>query len=308
MKRIATFLIFSLFVGAYSYGQKKSGTVFSEHEAIEKTIELWKAVADGDEAKYRSYFADSAYVMRNGEQRPKMAKADIGKGIGNLSKNYKNFKVGAQKPAYPDAIEYKDGGTWVQDWLLMEGIHKKTGVVLELPIHNVYRFNDKGQIDLVINYFDDDVFEEISNSQKTLENGKVYINHPHIVSVRKLLNAFAAGDMEEWASYYTPDARFTSASMKFGESRSLEEHKEAITKMWHSGNLKFKIEQIGYPDCIYYEKSSQYVVYSWWNMIVRKDGKTFEIPYMLTHNFNDEGKITFAHVYVSSNHFDQLGD
>jgi len=43
-----------------SYSQKKAGTVFSEHEAIDKTRELWKAVVNGDEARFRSFFADSA--------------------------------------------------------------------------------------------------------------------------------------------------------------------------------------------------------------------------------------------------------
>ena len=33
------------------------------------------------------------------------------------------------KPAFPDAMEYKEGGTWVQDWLLMTGVHKETGIV-----------------------------------------------------------------------------------------------------------------------------------------------------------------------------------
>ena len=189
MKKISVLLIMLLIVGANSFSQKKSGTVYSEHETIEKTRGVWKAYVNGDEAKYRSFFADTAYLTRNDNPTRAMANADIGKGIGNMGKNYDNFMVEDQKPAYPDAIEYKEGGTWVQDWLIMTGIHKATGIVLDLPVHNLYRFNKAGKITTMVSYFNDDVFEEIGNSLRTVENGTVYINHPYIVTVRKVMNA-----------------------------------------------------------------------------------------------------------------------
>jgi hypothetical protein len=306
MKKITTLLFLLLFVGVNSFSQKKSGTIFSEHEAIGKTKELWKAAVTGDEEKYRSYFADSAYIIRNSNTPPITANAEIGKGLAKWNENYDNLKIEDQKPAYPDAMEYKEGGTWVQDWLIMTGIHKKTGVVLNLPVHNLYSFNEEGKITALISYFDDDVFEEISNSQTTRENGKVYINHPYIVTVRKVINAFVAKDMEKWAANFSPEAKFRTSFMQLGESLNLEENWEAVSGKYFKDDLKFKVEQMGYPDCIYYEKSNQYVVYSWWKMVVVKEGKKYEFPVMLSHDFDEEGKIIFESAHVSLNHLEKF--
>ena len=100
----------------------------------------------GDEAKYRSYFAESAYIVRNSDTLPKTENENIGKGLAVWTGNFENLMVGDYKPAYPDALEYKDGGTWVQDRLLISGIHKETGIVLNLPFHNLYAFNEEGKI------------------------------------------------------------------------------------------------------------------------------------------------------------------
>lgn len=306
MKKITALFLLLLFAGVHSFSQKKSGVIYSEHESILKTQELWKAAIHGDETAYRSFFADSAYIIRNSDNPPKRANDQIGKGLSDWSKSYENFKIQDQKPAFPDALEYKEGGTWVQDWLLMTGVHKETGIALELPIHNLYAFNEDGKITMMASYFNNDVFEDIGNSSKTIANGTVYINHPYIVTVRKVINAFVAKDFDKWASFYSPKARFSSASMKLGESHSLEEHKQGLIEMYASDDLKYKVEQIGYPDCVYYEKNDLYVVYSWWNMILKKDGKIHEIPFMVSHDFDDEGKIISAISYASSNHFEGL--
>ena len=305
MKKITVLFILLLIAGTNSFSQKKSGVIFSEHEAITKTQELWNAFVEGDEATYRSFFADSALIIRNGNSWPS-ANAQIGKGLSDFSKNYENLKVQDQKPAFPDAMEYKEGGTWVQDWLLMTGVHKETGIVVDLPLHNIYSFDDDGKIKIMIMYFDDDVFEEIGNSTETRENGTVYINHPYIVKVRKAVNAFVARDIETMAGYFSPKAVITFSAMKPGESMSVDEYKKYMADRYFKDELKYKMEQIGYPDCVHYEKSDQYVVYSWWNLIVQKDGKKYEIPLMLSHDFNDDGEVVRMHVYASDNHFDFL--
>ena len=88
----------------------------------------------------------------------------------------------------------------------------------------------------------------------------------------------------------------------------MESDKENIKNMFHSGNLKFKVEQIGYPDCVYYAKNDGYVVYSWWKMTVKKGDEKAEFGYMLSHDYDDEGKIVNEHVYVSSNQLDIFRD
>ena len=113
---------------------------------------------------------------------------------------------------------------WVQDWLLMTGVLKESGIMMDLPSHNIYSFDEDGKVKMMVVYFNDEV--------------------------------------------------------------------------------KFKMEQVGYPDCIYYAKNDIYGVYSWRNLIVIKDGKKHEIPLMLSHDFNDEGEVVRYHVYTSDNHFD----
>ncbi len=306
MRKITSLFILLLFIGVNSFSQKKSGTIFFEHETIDKTRALWEAFVNADEEKYGSFFADSAFVIYNGHQKPKITNAEISKGVAKWVGNYDNLKVGDQKPAYPDAIEYKDAGNWVQDWLLMTGIHKKTGVILNLPIHNLYAFNEEGKITFMSTYFDNAVFEEIEDSQTTSENGVVYINHPYILTVRKAMNAFVAKDMEKWSSFYSPKAKFTNSSMQLDQSMNMEAYKATMSKMFFKDDLKFKVEQVGYPDCIHYEKDDVYVVYSWWKMMVKKEGKVFEFPFMISHDINKEGKIVMERIYMSSNHLDKL--
>ena len=306
MRKISLLLILLLIVGVSSFSQKKNGTIFSEHDYIDKTKETWKALVNGDAETFRSFFADSAYIVRNDQVEPITPNAEIGKGLAEWVEAYENLQVGDYKPAAPDALEYKEGGTWVQDWLIMTGVHKETGVRLDLPIHNLYSFNEEGKITARMSYFDNAVFEEIANSQKTRENGTVYINHPYIVIVRKAMNAFMAKDLEKWATFYSPKAMCTSLSMPLDETQSMEEYHMELAKMFFGDDMKFKVEQVGYPDCIYYEKTDNYIVYSWWKMMVKKEGNLIEFPFMVSHDFDDEGMIIFENIYMSSNHLENL--
>lgn len=306
MRKITALLILLLFVGVNSFSQKKSGTIFSEHETIDLTRELWQAAVSGDEENYRSFFADSALIIDNGNQKPITPNAKIGKGLADWVGTFDKLKIKDQKPAFPDALEYKEAGIWVSDWLLMTGIHKETGIILNLPIHNMYGFNEEGKVAVMITYFDGSVFEEISDSKTTKGNGKVYINHPYISTVRKAMNAFVAKDVDTWTSFYSPKARFTNLSMQVNESMSLEEYKVAMSNMFFKEDFKFKVEQVGYPDCLHYEKGDAWVVYSWWKMMFKKDGKVYEYPFMLSHSFNDEGIIVHEYIYMSTNHLDKL--
>jgi ketosteroid isomerase-like protein len=305
MKKPIAIVCVLLFTGATMFSQKKSGTVFSEHEAIGKTQEMWKAFVEGDEEAYRGFYADSAWILINDQREPKTANADIGKGIGWWKENYENFMIKDNKPAYPDALEYKDGGTWVQDWLLATGIHKESGIVLELPIHSIYAFDDEGKITLRISYFDNDIFEEINKSSRKIENGKIYISHPYIASVRKAMNAFVARDLETFKSFFTENARVSSLTQQIGDSMPLDEYTDYLAERYYQDDMKIKVEQVGYPDCMYYEESDGYVVYSWWEMKLMKGDKRIEFPFMLSHDFNKEGKIVRQNTYVSSNHLEK---
>lgn len=300
MNKITIGLFLLLFVGVSSYAQKKSGTLYAEHETIDLTRELWKAFADGDQEKYASYFADSVVFISNGDYPDsKTAKEKAGKQVKWWKENFVNLEIADHKPAFPDALEYKDGGTWVQDWLLVSARHSKSGINMKLALHNMYRFNDEGKIDLMDQHFNNNIFEEIRSSETTKGNGKVYINHPHIATVRKAINAYMDRNVDDWAEYFSPDARFGHYGLEFGKTMSYEENMKEM-KEGFASDAKVSVEEVGYPDCIYYEKSGQYVIYSWWKVMKKTDDGKEVYGVMLTHNIDDDGKIVFEDVNLTS--------
>jgi hypothetical protein len=139
------------------------------------------------------------------------------------NKEFKNLSFADDKPASPDAIQYKEGELFVQDWLKIMGTHEKSGINLNWAIHNVYRFNKDGKIDVFLQYYDNSAFAEINNSSRTIENGTVYIDHPYIVTVRKCVNAYCAEDIEALKTFYSPKAIFWKSDFKAGKPINLEE-------------------------------------------------------------------------------------
>jgi len=285
-----------------SNAQKKNGTVYSEHETIEKTKELWSAFVNGDSEAMLSLLADSVHLVLNGtySKRPK----EYFKGPLKWWSGVDNLKAVDDSPAYPDAIEYKGGEIWVQDWLRLTGTHSKSGININVQVHNMYRFNEDGLINTFSQYFDDSFFDEINNSFKTTENGKVYINHPYIVQVRKMINAYCAMDLDALKEFLAPNARFSTSMMQLGESIGLDELMK-VHEATFAQTESIKMEQVGYPDCIYYAEGDQYTVYSWWlETTIAKDGTKKQYPSMYVHIFDKDGKIVYGRYYVSSNHLE----
>lgn len=304
MKKIAVLLLLSLFV-AMGFAQKENGKVFIEHPALGKINQLWAAFEKGDQAAYAALLADTVRIFRNG-QMFKQTGADAAKGLDWWSKEFENLKVVADTPAYADAIEYDQGGLWVQDWLRIQGTHTKTGINLDLQMHNLYHFNKEGKISGIHHYFNNDIFAEIRNSGRTLENGTVYINHPYILTVRKAVNAYAAKDEATLRTFYAKDARFSNTTMKWRESVGLDDALKGWQSFWDSTEDIY-LEQVGYPDCIYYTKNDEYNVYSWWilHTTMKESGKKIAAPIMLSISFDKDGKITRDMAYYSSNQFEE---
>ena len=284
--------------------EEKNGTVYLKHPAIEKTKNLWSAFEKGDKAAFGSFLADTMVAIYNGSS-DSQKKENYVKGLDWWSTEFENVKVVDDAPAYPDAIEYTKGGLWVQDWLLITGNHKKSGINLNLHLHNLYSFNKDGKITSLHLYFNTDQYEEIISSGFTQENGKVYISHPYIITVRKSVNAYCAKNIITLSEFYSPDVVFSNSTMKWGVTMDLAARK----KGWEGEYAKYdniKMKQVGYPDCIYYTKDDSYVVYSWWVLsgISKANGKRIELPLMLSHSFNKEGKIVNQYEYYSSNHLE----
>lgn len=304
MKKFAVLLIFSLFV-TLVFAQKKNGTVYIEHETIDKTRAMWKAWVENDKDAIKAFFADSVMVVRNGNDWK-----TTGQNIANSADWWKNNIVGMKVEdtpgSYPDAIEYEGGNIWVQDWLTIKGIHEKTGIAMDLHMHNLYSFNKDGKVAGFFQYFNNDVFQDIRDAETTKENGKVYINHPYIATVRKLVNAYAAEDLDKMKSFYDESARFSSTDHSWDESIDLETRMGYVKNNFaNAKDIHFK--QIGYPDCIYYALNDGYTVYSWWeySFTMEESGKKVVMPLMLDHAFDKDGKIVRETAYFSTNHFSE---
>ncbi|MBS2211874.1 nuclear transport factor 2 family protein [Carboxylicivirga mesophila] len=302
MRTSTSILLVLLLVGLNGYSQKKNGTIYSEHEAINKVADLWKAFESGEKDTYMDYFADSVMIFSHGKKLP-WTKANIGKNYDWWHKEFVNIQFRDAKPAYPDALEYKEAGVWVQDWVILTARNIKTGINVHLPIHRLYSFNKDDKVTSVHWYYNNDVFEEIQNSHTTQKNGVAYINHPHIITTRKVMNAFIDHDFELWASFFNPKAILGHIAFKTGEYQTVDEKKDILMKTF-TPDKKFHIEQQGYPDCIYYAKDDVYVVYSWWNMTIKKNGEKYTFPFMLSHTFDADGKIVNEMIYGSSNHME----
>ncbi len=287
--------IAALFVNA----QKVNGTVYSEHEAIDKTRNFWANFVKGDKEGFLSYYADSVLHVLNGNEYKRLRK-DFG-GYVDWWRGFQDLKVEDDKPAFPDCFVYSNGDVWVQDWIKFSGTHKETGINIVWKVHNLYRFDKNGKINFFEQHFDDSAFDEINNSLKTIENGTVYINHPYIVTVRKLVNAICKEDMAAVKSFYAPNARFNNIAKNGNNNVDLETGLKQTQEAFDTYD-NITITQFGYPDCIYYAKNDIFSVYSWWILsATRKDGKKLsKIPFMITHTFNKEGKIIEEFEYMDS--------
>ena len=83
----------------------------------------------------------------------------------------------------------------------------------------------------------------------------------------------------------------------------MEEHLAKLKERFSKPG-EYKMDQIGYPDCVHYDKGDIYVVMSWWNYTAKFEDKKYTAPMMLSHTFDKDGKIVNSSVYFSTNHFE----
>ncbi|TDQ31377.1 nuclear transport factor 2 family protein [Zeaxanthinibacter enoshimensis] len=292
--------------------KKKNGTVYIEHPAINTVSELNDAWVKGDSAKISMLLADD-FKSYNGINTNKEAKGGSKErfinGLKWWHENFNHLSIEPTSGAYPDAIEYADSGMWVQSWDHMKGVHKTTGVKLDMPVHRLYQMNDEGKVKTIINYTNTMPFREIWTSEKDLVNGTIYKNHENINTVRKMIHAMEFGQFDEAYSYFSPDARFRDLEMPAGKTMSLEEDKEWTKKFLEDFEIR-SIDVRGYPDYLEYDLGDQKDVLSWWNfyLLRKSDQKKITFPVMFIHGFNDEGKITDSMAYYSSAVLKEAGD
>jgi|SRR5690554_2296818 len=309
MKTIKTTMLSAMMLIAFiSTAQKKNGTVYLEHPAIDVVNEFTKAAVAGDKAKMGSYLTEDFHSYNGTSNRADDKGMDKAAFLNNQMMYHDQldyYSVETYPGSYPDAIEYKkdnpDGDVWVQSWDLIKGVHKTTGVKIDAASHRLYTLTKGNKIKNIIYYGNEAVIDEIRASFTDRKNGTIYNHHDNINTVRKMIYAMENNDWDKVYSFYDKDVRFVNSSSPTLESISFTEQK-AFDKQILDKYEVTNIDMVGYPDYMEYEMGNQGLVQSWWNInFIRKaDKKAIVLPIFYTMTFNDEGKITSETAYYNA--------
>jgi ketosteroid isomerase-like protein len=298
-------LFFTVFI---SHAQKKSnGTVYINHPAIEVVDEYTKTVNSGDLNKLDAFLADDfrAYNSTTDNQYSKgQDKTAFLKRIKSWRESIDYFAIKPANGAYPDAIEYKDDAlkdvVWVQAWDEVKGVHKKTGVKINMNLHRSFVINKANKIKTIFVYDNPQVFDEIEESYSDRTNGTIYNRHQNINNVKNMLFAFEHKDLNKSYSYFANDAVFMDVNSMDNKSLTLEEQKAIDKKVMDAFDI-VGLNVVGYPDYMHYELGDSGVVYSWWTwrLIRKSDKKEISLPMHYQHNVDKSGKITSEMAYYN---------
>lgn len=304
-----TVLSVMLLISSITFCQKKSnGTIYIDHPAIKIVEDMTKAFVSGDSAKVASYLADDFKAYNGASTLSNDKGRDKAMFLRNV-KMWKNeldyYSITRTKGGYPDALEYQDETqkdvVWVQTWEQLKGVHKKTGVKIDMPMHRLFVVNKNNKIQSVTEYSNNSIGDEIDQSYDVRENGTIYNHHDNINTVRNMVRAFENKDFTKAYSYYDAKAQFRDINSGPGKSYTLAEQKVNDKKFFDEYELN-SIDVVGYPDYLHYELSNAKVVLSWWNFNVtrKKDKKDMVVPMLFMDNFNDAGKIIAETAYYSA--------
>lgn len=301
------YLLISLLSLTSLFAQKKvkNGTVFSNHPGIALVNQFNEAFVNADTLTLASLLHEKARIKNgltlNKDEKGANKQQIIGTAL-FWKANIRHFSITQDKPAYPDAIEYKKGGQlWVQSWDRVNGYHNETGVKLDAPLHRLFRLTpDAKQILWIGEYFERDLYRQIWTSTNDRKNGQIYINHPNINSVRKMMHAFEFGDYEEAYSYFDENVTIEDINQPIDEKFTLEQAKENDKNFLANFTIN-SFDEWGYPDYLEYDWGDSRVVQTWWKFrLTRKsDGEKIVLPVHFQDVFNQDGKITRRTAYYS---------
>lgn len=302
-----TILSVMMLIAFISTAQKKNGTIYIDHPAITTVEAMTQAFVKGDTQKVASYLADD-FKAYNGTSIDLNDKGQDKEAFSNSAKGWNDaldyFSISRSPEAYPDALEYKDDNhkdvVWVQTWEDIKGVHKKTGVKVNQPMHRLFVLNKNNKIQIIITYRNTDIGLEVRQSFSDRKNGTIYNHHENINSVRKMMYAIEFNDWDKAYSFYDKDVRFVDSSSPNYESIDLTEQKAIDKKVLEKYEVT-SIDMVGYPDYLHYEMGDAHAVMSWWNInLIRKaDKKMIVLPMHYIHDFNKDGKIIAETAYYN---------
>lgn len=314
MKQVTFLLVFLITSVVAAFAQKKeNGTIYIEHPANKIVADFEKAIVAGDSATIAGFLSDDFKAFDGTTTQYRSKGLDKGAFVSRMlmySRYLDYFNIEPVPGSYPDALLYtkdnKNGEMTVQDWNVIKGVEKVTGVQINSGSENIYNLNKDNKISRLIFYDNKEVLDEINASYFNRTNGKIYDHHPNINTVRKMVYSLGQGDLDKALSYYSDSARFSDINSEWGTSHGKAQEKINQQNFLKDFEIK-DIEMIGYPDYLEYARDSARSVLSWWNLhLVRKsDKKAIVLPVHLNDQFDANGKIISEIFYFSETLLDK---
>ena len=299
MKKLA--IVFAL-IPVLGWSQVKSGVSYSQHPAYDVVTAMHQVWESGTEAELRAIYAEDAKIWDPGAEEA----IDIdreAKGMNWWQENFSDITITTMEGATPDIIKYKDDkeGVWAMEWMVFSAVNRTSGDTISTKLHSMHYVTNEGKINMTANYWARETFGAQTQASFGMHrNGRVYDEHPIINTLNEMVAHFEAGEITELATYFTDDAEFYRLGVE--GNLNLEER----TATWHQAvatNSVRDLEQSGYPDAIYYSRGEgQWVVQSWWwaNNTNAETGEVTREYLHMSHDFNDEGKVTREVIYMAN--------
>ena len=148
------------------------------------------------------------------------------------SSQLKGFKITKRGKSYPDALEYKESGTWIDTWDVFYGVDKETGFKIETPVDRSFVLSKDGsQIRMMIIRANTAIFQKYWDTFSTIENGTIYKDHAYINTVRTMISAFELGDLDLVYEQFDDNAQFSDINAPRGESHSKAEERTQVENL-----------------------------------------------------------------------------
>ena len=299
MKKLAIVLALIPVLG---WSQVKSGVSYSQHPAYDVVTAMHQVWESGTEAELRALYTEDAKIWDPGAEEASDMDMEVS-AMNWWQENFSDITITTMEGATPDIIKYKDDkeGVWAMEWMVFSAVNRTSGDTISTKLHSMHYVTNEGKINMTANYWDRQTFgAQIQASRGMHRNGRVYDEHPIINTLNEMVAHFEAGEITELATYFTDDAEFYRLGVE--GNLNLEER----TATWHQAvatNSVRDLEQSGYPDAIYYSRGEgQWVVQSWWwaNNTNAETGEVTREYLHMSHDFNDEGKVTREVIYMAN--------